>query len=96
MKSAIVFHDTLSSLLKNALAMAMGYKREYDSISNKKEFVQSLYLQTDVASAKWLQGFYRMQRIMAGDVGAYKLAKRGKDEEYKVVGKLRLLASKIE
>ena len=95
-KNAIAFLVTLSAPLKNALAMAAGYKKGYDSIPDMEEFIRSLYLQMDVISSERLRGLYKMQRMTAGGVSAYESAKREKDEEYEVVGMSRLLASKIE
>lgn len=106
-KNAIAFLDALSAPLKNALAMAAGYIRGYDSIPNKEGFVRDLYQQSDVVSTERLRGLYSMQRIKAGDVSAYESSsattkrrreKNNKDdeEEYEISGMSKLLASKIE
>jgi hypothetical protein len=100
-KAAIAFLDTLPTTLKNALAIAAGYKKGYygeeGAMANMEEFVDRLYKQSNVITAERLQNIYKVQRITTRDVSDYELLSQSKkDEEYEIQGMSRLLASKIE
>jgi hypothetical protein len=100
-KAAIAFLDTLPTTLKNALAIAAGYKKGYygeeGAMANMEEFVDRLYKQSNIITAERLRNIYKVQRITTRDVSNYELlSKSKKDEEYEIRGMSRLLASKIE
>ena len=99
-KAAIAFLDTLPATLKNALAIAAGYKKGYygeeGAMANMEEFVDKLYKQSNVITAERLRNLYKVQRITTRNVSDYESSKSKKDEEYEIRGMSRLLASKIE